>query len=95
MDKHFLDFHLEPLTISQSQRRLIIEECADVYIAYMYDSGLRLRLVAELVQNINLQFDSSDDATAVSEYVTKLGREYSIQNEVSCFFGRITLARKV
>lgn len=85
---------MEPLTISQMQRRLIIEECADVYVAYMYDSGLRLKLVSELVLSINKQFDSTDDATAVSEYVTKLGREYNIKNEQSCFFGRISLARK-
>lgn len=35
-------------------------------------------------------FDSIIDGSAVSEYCTKLGREFGISTQ-SCFFGRVTL----
>ena len=79
--------------ISQNQRQLIIEEIADLYLAYMYDTNIRIKLIQQLtISQFNLLFNSTLDADAIADYCTKNNREHGLSKE-RCFFGRVSLLR--
>ena len=80
--------------LSQAQRQLIIEEVADVYLGYLYDSSVKRRIIAGLVREVfNRDADQSTlDSVIISEYITDQGREYGVSPQ-TCYFGRASLSR--
>lgn len=80
--------------LSSTQRQLIIEEIADVYLGYLYDFSIKKKVIVSMVNevwNTNDQ-ESKLDAVVIADYICELGREYGVSGQ-SCFFGRVALPR--
>ena len=46
--------------LSSHQRQLIVEEIHDVYLAYMYDTGVKCTLIRDLVAEV---FNTAEEST--------------------------------
>ena len=71
---------------------MIIEEVADVYLAWLYDQNLRQKLIANLVSQFNNSDESVLDGNMIGSYCTMLGREFGASDK-DCFFGRVAMPR--